>query len=266
MTVRSGGRQRLTDEPAESTVLVDVAEGVATVSLNRPARLNAINAQLVSDLHQAMRDVQERPDVSAIVLGGEGRAFCAGDDLTDMKGEFADVTLFASMVDQLQDISRLIVLGPKPVVAAVHGWAVGGGLEWALNCDVTLFAETARGFFPEVRLGLAATGGVTHLLPALVGLVRARELLFFGREFTAADAVGWGMITATAPDDQLMRVARSRAEQFRDLPASAVRELKAALGAPQRVAFEQALDTERDMLLRLAAIVVEGERWPEIKP
>jgi len=266
MTVASGGRQRPTDESADSTVLVDIAEGVATVTLNRPARLNAINAQPVRDPTQGMGDVQERARCRADPPGGEGRAFCAGDDLTDMKGEFADAGLLASMVDQLQDISRLIVLGPKPVVAAVHGWAVGGGLEWALNCDVTLFAETARGFFPEVRLGLAATGGATCLLPALVGPVRARELLFFGREFTAADAVGWGMISATAPDDQLMRVARSRAEQFRDLPAPAVRELKNALGAPHRAAFEQALDTERDMLLRLAAIVVEGERWPEIKP
>lgn len=266
MTAGPGGKRRLIADLADSTVLVDVADGVATLSLNRPARLNAINAQLVGDLHHALRDALERSDVRSILLRGEGRAFCAGDDLTDMKGEFADTDLLASMVNQLQDISRLIVLGPKPVVAAVHGWAVGGGLEWALNCDVTLFAETARGFFPEVRLALAATGGVTHLLPTLVGPVRARELLFFGREFSAADAASWGMISATAPDDQLDQVARYRAEQFRDLPGPAVRELKIALGTPQRAAFEQALDTERDMLLRLAAIVVEGERWPEIKP
>ncbi|MDP1737984.1 MAG: enoyl-CoA hydratase/isomerase family protein [Caulobacter sp.] len=266
MTVGPGGKRRADEDEVESTVLVDVANGVATISLNRPARLNAINAQLVGDLHQALRAALARTDVGSILLRGEGRAFCAGDDLTDIKGEFADADLLVAMVDQLQDISRLIVLGPKPVVAAVHGWAVGGGLEWALNCDVILFAESACGFFPEVRLGLAATGGATLLLPALVGPHRARELLYFGREFTAAEAAAWGMISATVPDDQLMRVARSRAEQFCDLPGPAVRELKSALGAPQRAAFELALVTERDMLLRLAAIVVAGGRWPEIKP
>lgn len=266
MTARIEGRASAAGGSDERAVLVEIAEGVATVSLNRPARLNAINARLIGDLHAALREALDRSDVGAILLRGEGRAFCAGDDLTDIKAEFADPGLLAAMVDQLQDISRLIVFGPKPVVAAVHGWAVGGGLEWALNCDVTLFAESARGFFPEVRLGLAATGGATHLLPALVGPVRARDLLFFGREFTAADAAAWGMIAATAPDDQLMRTARARAEQLRDLPSPALQALKGALWAPHRTAFEQALDNERDMLLRLAAIVVEGQQWPEIQP
>jgi enoyl-CoA hydratase/carnithine racemase len=129
-----------------------------------------------------------------------------------------------------------------------------------------VFAESARGFFPEVRLGLAATGGATHLLPALVGPARARDLLFFGREFTAAEAAAWGMISATAPDDQLMRVARTRAEQLRDLPGPALQALKSALWVSHRSSFEQALDTERDMLLRLAATVVKGGWWPETKP
>lgn len=266
MMASNGGRHIAAGASVEATVLVEIAEGIATVSLNRPARLNAINARLIGDLHGALRESLERSDVGAILLRGGGRAFCAGDDLTDIKAEFADPELLAAMVGQLQDISRLIVFGSKPVVAAVHGWAVGGGLEWALNCDVTLFAESARGFFPEVRLGLAATGGATHLLPALVGPVRARDLLFFGREFTAAEAAAWGMISATVPDDQLMRIARARAEQLRDLPGPALQALKSALWAPHRSLFEQALDTERDMLLRLAAIFIEGERWPETKP
>ena len=147
--------------------------GVRTITLNRPDSLNAMNRQLIDDVTCAFDDANADPSTRAIIFTGEGRAFCAGDDRhahvhPENEEQARDV------VDAIQRATRAIVFGAKPVVGAINGWAVGGGFEWAINCDFPIWARSARGFFPEVSLNLFVTGGVTALLPALVGLVAAR--------------------------------------------------------------------------------------------
>ncbi len=233
-----------------STVLLDVTDGIATVTLNRPARLNAINTALAADLHAALADVTRAASVRAVVLTGAGpRAFCAGDDLKESLGSVeAEVRRVIGVV---QDITRLILFGDKPVVAAVNGWAVGGGLEWVMDCDLSVWAEHARGFMPEVSLGLGVTGAVTSLLPRLVGWQRARALFFLGEKHSAQDFLTMGIAHAVVPADQVMPEALTLARRLGDLPRHAFGALKRALAQVHRDEIEQAMAAETEALVPL---------------
>ena len=182
----------------------DSQGGVRVITLNRPDRLNAIVPELVTDLLSMLTEAANDETVRAVILRGAGRAFCSGDDLQNETGTLAQTQAF---VEGIQDVSRAILLGPKPVVAAVHGWAVGGGLEWVMNCDFAVCSDETRFFFPEVSLGLFPTGGATSILPRLVGLQRARELMLFGEQFDAQQAHDWGLIWNVVPEDSLLDAA-----------------------------------------------------------
>ena len=151
---------------AYRTVLSTLEEGaVRRISLNRPERLNAMNRPLVDDVARAFDDANADPATRAIVFTGEGRAFCAGDDRRDHAHPENEAAA-RDLVEAIQNATRAIVFGQKPVVGAIRGWAVGGGFEWAIDCDFPIWAEGARGFFPEVSLNVFVTGAVTALLPA----------------------------------------------------------------------------------------------------
>src|SRR5206468_1937549 len=190
------------------TVLSEVdGEGVRTITLNRPSSLNAMNHALVRDVAQAFRDADQDAATKAIIFTGAGRAFCAGDDRREHVHPDTEAEARA-FVETIQDATRAIVHGDKPVVGAINGWAVGGGFEWAINCDFSIWAESARAFFPEVSLNLFVTGGVTALLPALVGLNTAREMLFLGEKYDATTLKRLGVAWRVVPDASLMREAR----------------------------------------------------------
>mgnify|MGYP000924491631 FL=1 len=172
----------------------DLGDGVRRVSLNRPQRLNAIVPALLDDLVAAITAADRDPEIRAIVLTGEGRAFCSGDDLKEFETQATGEVETTAYVERIQDVTRAMVLGDTPIVGAIRGWAVGGGLEWVINCDFALAAEGTRFFFPEVTWGLFVTGGVTELLPRLVGLQRAREMILFGEKFDAGQAKEWGLV------------------------------------------------------------------------
>ncbi len=149
-----------------ATVLSTLEEGaVRRISLNRPERLNAMNRQLIDDVARAFDDANADPATRAIVFTGEGRAFCAGDDRQDHVHPESEAAA-RDLVEAIQRASRAISFGPKPVVGAISGWAVGGGFEWAINCDFPVWAESARGFFPEVSLNLFVTGCGDRAAPA----------------------------------------------------------------------------------------------------
>ena len=141
------------------TVLTGVTAGVATLTLNRPERLNALNATLLADLCAALDHVLADDGVGALVLRGAGRAFCSGDDLKDIENQTAGEAKTRAFIEAIQEVSRRLVLGDKVVVGAIHGWAVGGGLEWAINCDLAVFGEGTKCFFPEIKWGMFPTGG-----------------------------------------------------------------------------------------------------------
>ncbi len=220
-------------------------DGVRTIALNRADSLNAMNRQLIDDVARAFDDANADPDCRAILFTGEGRAFCAGDDRREHVHPSSEAEA-RELVDAIQRATRAIVFGSRPVVGAINGWAVGGGFEWAINCDFPIWAESARGFFPEVSLNLFVTGGVTSLLPALVGLNKAREMLFFGRRYTAAELAELGVAWRVVADDALRDEAHAVAAELAALPPLAVRAMKRVLNCGASSDLQRALALETD--------------------
>lgn len=183
---------------------------VARIWLNRPERLNAVAPVLVDDLLAALDEVAASA-AGAVVLAGRGRAFCAGHDLK----EPAPPGNARSRLERLQDVTRRLRALPQPVIAAVHGYAIGAGAEFALGCDLVLAAEDAVFAFPEAGLGLSVTGAASRLLPLLVGPAKAKELLLLGERIDAATAERIGLVNAvvTDVDETAMGWARKIAEQ-----------------------------------------------------
>jgi len=221
-------------------VLSERDGAVRTITLNRPARLNAMTLDLVAAVADAFHAANADDATRAIIFTGAGRAFCAGDDLQEHR-QPAGGSAARAFVKQIQRATREIVLGEKMVVGAINGWAVGGGFEWAINCDLPIWGQSARGFFPEIYWGLFTTGAVTTILPNLVGLIKAREMILFGEKFDAQALHALGVAWRVVPDDRLMAEARAVAARIAELPAGAVTDLKTVLN---RAAFE---DVERAM-------------------
>ena len=210
------------------TVLSTLEAGVRTITLNRPERLNAMTLQLNIDVAQAFEDANADPGTNAIIFTGAGRGFCAGDDRQDHI-EPQNEAEARMMVDAIQRVTRAIVKGDRPVVGAINGWAVGCCFEWAINCDFQIWAESARAFFPEISLNFFVTGGVTSILPAIVGPVKAREMIMLGEKYTARDLADLGVAWRVVPDDLLMEEARAVAGRLAGLPPNAVRAMKRVL-------------------------------------
>ena len=230
------------------SVLSECAEGVRTITLNRPGSLNAMNPALVVAVRDAFAAANGDPETRAVIFTGAGRAFCAGDDLKEHRHPDSEAEARA-FVEAIQSVTREIVLGAKPVVGAINGWAVGGGFEWAINCDFSIWAESAKAFFPEVQWGFFVTGGVTTLLPARVGLTKAKEMLILGERYSARQLADHGLAWRVVPDDRLMAEAEALASRIAALPARAVSDMKqvltrAAFGSPDALDSALALETE----------------------
>ncbi|HPD93592.1 MAG: enoyl-CoA hydratase/isomerase family protein [Rhodobacter sp.] len=220
-------------------------EGVRIIALNRPESLNAMNRALIDDVARAFDDANADPATRAIVFTGTGKAFCAGDDRKAHVHPETEEEARA-MVLAIQRATHAITLGAKPVVGAINGWAVGGGFEWAINCDFPIWADSARGFFPEVSLNLFVTGAVTTLLPALVGLNKAREMLMFGDRYSARELAEIGLAWKVVPDDDLMATATETAVRLAALPVLSVRAMKRVLNHAAVPDLHRALQLETD--------------------
>ena len=231
------------------TVLTeDKGEGVRLVTLNRPHRLNAIMPELLDDLNAALEAANGDSAVRAIVLTGAGRAFCSGDDLKDFGSQATDDAGTRAYIERIQDVTRNMVLGDKPVIGAIRGWAVGGGLEWVINCDFTIAAEGTRFFFPEIAWGVFVTGAVSELLPRLVGLQRAREMIMLGERFDATQAKEWGLVWKVVPDEALLDEALALGRRIANLPSGPVRDLRRVLVGQTEI--ERAMAAETDATVR----------------
>lgn len=227
------------------TVNYSCDNGIGTILLNRPECLNAMNAKLVAEVAQAFADANADPDTRAILFSGEGKAFCAGDDRNEHRHPENEAEA-REFVESIQQATREIVFGPKPVVGAIHGWAVGGGFEWALNCDFTVWGESSRAFFPEVSLNLCVTGAATAILPAMVGLSKAREMLFLGEKYTAAELLDLGVATRVVADDDVMSEAQEFARRLAELPQGSVQAMKRNLNRVGIASLEAALQAETE--------------------
>ena len=228
-----------------ATVQYEVSERIANIRLNRPQCLNAMNRQLVDDVASAFRRANNDDEADVILFSGAGRAFCAGDDRREHQ-HFAGEAEAREFVDAIQQATREIVFGDKLVVGAIHGWAVGGGFEWAINCDMTLWARGARAFFPEVSLNLLVTGGITSMLPALVGLNKAREMLLLGERYDADSLHRLGLATRVVDDDKLTREAHALAARLATLPVLSSRAIKSVLNQVAMGSIEKALELETE--------------------
>mgnify|MGYP000874639730 CR=1 FL=1 len=235
----------MTDFQYDTVLSTQTADGVRTISLNRPKSMNAMNRQLIDDVARAFDDANADPNTRAIIFTGQGRAFCAGDDRHEHVHPETEAQA-RDLVDAIQRATVAIVYGAKPVVGAINGWAVGGGFEWAINCDFPIWADSARAFFPEVSLNLFVTGAVTHILPSLVGPIKAREMLYFGDRYSAADLLDLGVAWRVVPDDALMAQANQVAAQLASLPTLSTRAMKRVLNHATTGGLHQALHLETE--------------------
>ena len=217
----------------------DLQHSVLTLSLNRPAKLNAIDNVLARELWEALTLANANIDVRVVLLRGNGRAFCAGRDLSQPPTD-DDLTL-------TQGVARAIVHCSKPVVGAVHGWAVGAGLEWMLDADIAIAAESSRFRLPEASLGVFVTGGVSATLPSAAGLSRAKAMMLLGEEFSAADAKAWGLVWAVTPDAELESRAMRMARQLAAIDPAVVARYKRVLNDVGLARFDHAVGLETAM-------------------
>ncbi len=183
---------------------------VATVTVNRPDAMNAFDTATLVALRQAMVELAPREDVGCIVLTGAGKAFVAGADISEMRDK--DPSQGREFAELGQSVMTAIETAPQPVIAAVNGYALGGGCELALACDIRLASEKARFGQLEVNLGIAPGWGGTQRLSRLCGPGFARELVFTGRMCSAEEALKWGLVNAVYPPDELPVRAREMAD------------------------------------------------------
>ncbi len=227
-------------------VLSQRKDGIAILTLNRPERLNTINDALIQALRRALSAALADAETLVILLNGAGRAFCSGDDLEDFPAQSRTADIARRYLEDLQDVTRLMVMGDKMVVGAVHGWAVGGGLEWAIDCDLLLLAEGTRLCFPEVKWGMIPTGGITQILPRKIGLPRAQQLILFGEVVEAKAALDMGLAWRMVPGDRLLAEAEACARQIAAMPRHAVSQLKCTLARSAYLPLEDVMALEVD--------------------
>ncbi|MCP4188837.1 MAG: enoyl-CoA hydratase/isomerase family protein [Gammaproteobacteria bacterium] len=244
-----------------TAVNYEVNERICTITLNRTVSLNAMNRALIDETGNAFAKANADDAVHVIIFTGAGRAFCAGDDREEHQHPENEAQA-RNLVEAIQRVTDEIVFGKKPVIGAINGWAVGGGFEWAINCDFPIWAESAKGFFPEVSLNLFVTGGVTSLLPALVGLNKAREMLFLGERYTAAELLKIGVAWLVVEDECLIKEARKVAQKLANLPTlstqamkcvlnqTAMSDLKAAMALETEATIEGFMDPKTTELLK----------------
>jgi enoyl-CoA hydratase len=220
--------------PVAPVLLVCVVDAIATVTLNRPAARNALNLELRAALSAAMRELDDRDDVAVIVLTGSDPAFCAGMDLRELSSNPGILASDPPAHDPPALTHRgMLPIISKPVIGAVNGVAVTGGLELALACDFLIASQRAKFGDTHARVGLVPGGGLTVLLPQAIGLRRAREMSFTGNFIDAAQALEWGLVNRVVPHEDLLRTAHAVAADIAGNHAGAVARVRATYAEVQ---------------------------------
>ena len=228
-------------------VRLEVEGAIGTIRLDRP-KMNAINGQLRAELHAVALEARDRTDVRAVVLYGGERVFAAGADIVEMEGlSYADMLEWGTgLQEALKAVARL----PKPVVAAVTGYALGGGFELALAADFRVLGEKAKVGVPEILLGVMPGAGGTQRLTRLVGPAKAKDLVFTGRFVAADEALAIGVADRVVPDADVYTAAVELASQWAAGPAVALRAAKQAI--------DDGLELDLDSALRLESTLFTG--------
>jgi len=239
----------MTSQSTYENILVAVEGPVATVTLNRPKALNALNAALMGDLADALTRLDRDDAVRCIVLTGNERAFAAGADIKEMAG--------ATAIDMLQrnglsafDVMRRI---STPLIAAIGGFALGGGCELAMACDMIVASETATFGQPEINIGVIPGAGGTQRLTRAIGKYRAMELVLTGEQMGAQEAHARGLVNRVAPQEEYLAAAQELARKIAGQAPLAVRLAKDAVNKAEDLSIEEGLDYERRLFYLLFA-------------
>jgi len=232
----------------KSLVYSSVADRIARVVMNRPRALNAMSRGMITELRRVLEEAQSNPEVSVIVLSGAGNNFCAGDDLKESEKQSAED--FMALIMDLQRLTRLLLLGEKPTIAAVDGYAVGGGFELALACDFRIASTRARMGCVEARVGMVITGGTTVLLPQLVGQGAAREIVMLADIFDSVYAQQLGLLHRLVEAERLDAEVQTFSEKLLSRAPLAVRESKRLLNRPLEHELERAFQNEIEAIMR----------------
>jgi len=223
-------------------VRVEVADGIATIRLDRP-KMNALNAQVQAEIGDAAAQVSGDEAVRAVILYGGERVFAAGADIKEMAS--MGYVEMAAQSTRLQNAFTMVADIPKPVVAAVTGYALGGGLELALCADFRVLGESAKVGQPEILLGVIPGAGGTQRLPRLVGPAKAKDLVFTGRHVGAAEALAIGLADKVVPDAEVYQAARALVAPYVTGPAVALAAAKQAVNKGLEVDLVTGLELER---------------------
>lgn len=238
----------------EAPVILEKCEAVAVVSLNRPRVLNAYGMAMRDALHEALEAVRDDPEIRAMVLRGNGSAFCTGGDLREFGSAASAVA--AREARWRRDVWSLLYGMHKPTMAAVHGMVVGGGFEMALLCDLCVAADDARFFYPETGLAMIPGVAGTQTTPRLAGRGRALDLVLTGREITAAQAFDWGLVTRVVPARRLMATAMTLARAAARIAPDLTRRVKRAVNE----GMDSNLDAGLRLESRLARVAASEQR------
>jgi len=244
-------------------ILYEKENGVATIKLNRPKVLNAMNKQLWLDIQTALEDVRLDREIKALILTGEGRAFSTGADLKESKDR--TIEDYRDYLVELQETSRKIIRFEKPIIAAINGFALGSGYELALACDIRIAAEEAQIGSPEARVSSSVTGGAMRLLQDLVGPGKARELLFTAEYITGKEAERIGLVNKSVPLDRLMKEAKAMAKKIAQNSSFSIKMIKKGLNIASEVSLEALMDFEIEACLACVSTKEREESLEEFE-
>jgi enoyl-CoA hydratase/carnithine racemase len=239
-----------------ATVIYEVADGIATVTLNRPDKLNAFNATMGREIVEAFTRAERDPEVRVVVLTGAGRAFCAGADIAGFAHEIAHREAREARHSdpregrEMLEFPHLVRTMTKPSIAALNGYALGVGITMALPCDIRIMADDAKVGFIFARVGMMAELGSTYFLPRLVGASRATEMMLTGRHYTAAECLAMGLVSAVVPSAGLAGKSREIASQIAEGSPLSIELLRRAVFQGLDGTLEHAMEFENFALER----------------
>jgi len=229
-------------------IIYEKSEGVATIQLNRPNVLNAMNKQLWLDVQSALEDSKNDPDIKVLIFTGAGRAFSTGADLKESKTR--SIEAYRDYLNELQEASRKIIRFEKATIAAINGYALGSGYELALACDIRIAAEEAQIGSPEAKVTSSVTGGAMRLVQDLIGPGKAKELLFTGEYISGKEAERIGLVNRAVPLNKLMDEARTMAQKIAANSVFSIKMIKKGLlMARGEVSLEALMDFETEACL-----------------
>ena len=242
---------------AYEMITYDKDQGIALITLNRPDKLNAVNMKMRDELIAVLKDAGDDQQIRVVILTGGNKVFCAGADIKDPPFS----TQFWDKISPKRTYSyyHLIEDMGKPIIAAIAGYCLGGGLELACTCDIRIAAENAMLGDAHAKIGIIAGGGSTQRLPRLIGIAKAKEMIFSGEPIGAGEAEKIGLVNRVVPTESLMEEAKKLAEVYIARPPLVLKLVKAAINDGSQMSMAQGLDYEA----KCAALVSMTEDYKE---